>query len=463
MKIVILNGSPKGEPSVTMQYVKYIQKHYPQHEYSFHNISSRIKKIEKNDDLFNDIIADIESCDSIIWSTPVYTLFVPAQYMRFIELIHERNVAHAFKNKSTIVMTTSIHFYDHTAHRYMHAICDDLEMNYIGYFSAEMDDLRKNRGRETLRKFAKNYFESSENKIHHQKRYQPITQSNNAFDPAVVSNKIGANTKKIVLITDHKTHDTGIQAMIKRFSDAYTETIDIINLWDINTQGGCTGCIKCGYDNNCMYNDDFSSFYRSRILPADIIIYAMALTGRNISSKFKEFFDRRFFMNHVPELKDKQVGYLISGQMSQMPYLYDFCQGSVEWQQANCAGIVCDETCNSNEINTSIQKLAEQVITFSKNEYCQPQTFLGVGGSKIFRDDIWGKLRFVFQADYRYYKNNGAFDFPHKRLKSRLKNFGLMILTRIPGFRKEFYRRIKTEMYKPHKNIVENCDVKSSS
>ena len=45
MKIVILNGSPKGEPSVTMQYVKFIQKHYPDHEYLFHNISNRIKKI----------------------------------------------------------------------------------------------------------------------------------------------------------------------------------------------------------------------------------------------------------------------------------------------------------------------------------------------------------------------------------------------------------------------------------
>lgn len=446
-----------------MQYVKYVQKHYPQHEYLFHNISSRIKKIEMNDDLFNGIIADIESCDSIIWSTPVYTLFVPAQYMRFIELIHERNVARAFKNKTTIVMTTSIHFYDHTAHRYMHAVCDDLEMNYIGYFSAEMDDLRKSRGRETLLKFAKNYFESSEEKFHHQKRYQPVTQSEYAYEPVIVSKRMDARNKKIVLVTDHKPHDTNIQAMIKRFSDAYTESIDIVNLWELNIQGGCTGCIKCGYDNNCMYKDDFASFYHSRILPADIVIFAMALTGRNLSSKFKEYFDRRFFMNHVPDLKAKQVGYLISGRVSQMPYLHDFCQGSVEWQQANFAGMVCDETGNSHEIDTSIQKLAEQVIAFSTNDYCQPQTFLGVGGSKIFRDDIWGKLRHVFQADYRYYKKNGAFNFPHKRYKSRLTNFVVRLLTRIPGFRKEFYNRIKTEMYKPHKNIVENCEVRPSS
>ena len=463
MKIVILNGSPKGEPSVTMQYVKYIQKHYPDHEYLFHNISSRIKRIEKNDDLFNEIIADIESCDSIIWSTPVYTLFVPAQYMRFIELIHERNVAQAFKHKSAIVMTTSIHFYDHTAHRYMHAICDDLEMNYIGYFSAEMDDLRKSRGRETLLKFAKYYFESSGGKFHHQKRYQLVTPSDYAFEPAIVSKKMDARNKKIVLVTDHKPQDTGIQAMIKRFADVYTESIDIVNLWDLDIQGGCTGCIKCGYDNNCMYKDDFSSFYRSRILPADIVIFAMALKSRNISSKFKEYFDRRFFMNHVPDLKAKQVGYLISGPVSQMPYLHDFCQGSVEWQQANFAGMVCDETGNSKEIDTGIQRLAEQMIAFSTNDYCQPQTFLGVGGAKIFRDDIWGKLRHVFQADYRYYKKNGAFNFPHKRYKSRLTNFVVRLLTRIPAFRKAFYSRIKTEMYKPHKNIVEICEVRSSS
>jgi hypothetical protein len=146
-----------------------------------------------------------------------------------------------------------------------------------------------------------------------------------------------------------------------------------------------------------------------------------------------------------------------------MPYLDDFCQGSVEWQQANFAGMVCDETGISKEIDASIQKLAEQVITFSENAYCQPQTFLGVGGSKIFRDDIWGKLRHVFQADYRNYKKTGAFNFPHKRYKSRLTNSVVMLLTKIPGFRKEFYSRIKTEMYKPHKKIVENCDVRSSS
>jgi len=95
----------------------------------------------------------------------------------------------------------------------------------------------------------------------------------------------------------------------------------------------------------------------------------MELTGRNMPSKFKELFDRRFFMNHVPELKNKQTGFLISGPLSQMPYLYDFCQGSMEWQQANFAGLVGDESCSSNDINTSIGQLAEQILHFSNTAY----------------------------------------------------------------------------------------------
>ncbi len=150
MKIVILHGSPKGAESITNQYVKFIQKKNPQYEYVFHNVAKKIKQIEKKDTLFEKIIEDVDSSDAVIWSFPVYTFFVPAQYIRFIELINERNVTTSFDNKYTIAISTSIHFYDHTAHRYMNAVCDDLNMNYVGFFSAEMDHLLKSKERENL-------------------------------------------------------------------------------------------------------------------------------------------------------------------------------------------------------------------------------------------------------------------------------------------------------------------------
>jgi hypothetical protein len=55
---------------------------------------------------------------------------VHGNYKRFIELITERGVQDAFAGKYTATLSTSIHFYDHTAHNYMHAVCDDLNMKY---------------------------------------------------------------------------------------------------------------------------------------------------------------------------------------------------------------------------------------------------------------------------------------------------------------------------------------------
>ncbi len=454
MRFIILNGSPKGDTGVTIQYVKFIQKHYPHHDYVYYNISSRIKTIESNSKLFHNILSDIKSSDGIIWATPVYTLFVPAQYMKFIELIHERNEGHCFKGKYATVISTSIHFYDHTAHRYMNAVCDDLDMNYIDYFSAGMDDILNNTGRTRLRTFAENFLNSVKKKVKPQKRYKPVKENNFRFIPGDAIDKINGRDKKIIIVTDTKNHNSNIARMIKRFSESFSGSVDLLNLWDVTIKGGCTGCLKCGYDNSCMYKDSFSDFYRSKVLPADIVVFATELSHRNVSSKFKEFFDRRFFMNHAPDMRGKQIAFLVSGPTSQMPYMYDFFEGSIEWQNGNLSGIVRDDTGDSDDINRNIQHLAESAVIFSTAGYCRPQTFLGVGGAKIFRDDVWGKLRFVFHADYKYYKKNKLFDFPHNKYQSRVFNSIIRLLTKSPRFRHKFYEKIKTEQSKSHRKIM---------
>ena len=48
MNIAVINGSPKGEISVTVQYIKFIQKKFPQHDLKLFNVSHDILKIEKD-------------------------------------------------------------------------------------------------------------------------------------------------------------------------------------------------------------------------------------------------------------------------------------------------------------------------------------------------------------------------------------------------------------------------------
>jgi hypothetical protein len=77
------------------------------------------------------------------------------------------------------------------------------------------------------------------------------------------------------------------------------------------------------------------------------------------------------------------------------------------------------------------------------------------GGNKIFRDDIWGRLRFPFRVDYLAYKKFGAYDFPQKNYKNRVQNTTMLLLSKIPAFRKKVKKRMKEEMIKPLQKELE--------
>ncbi|MCK5075586.1 MAG: NAD(P)H-dependent oxidoreductase, partial [Calditrichia bacterium] len=310
MKISVLNGSPKGMTSVTLQYIHYIQKKYPQHELKIINISQRIHKIEKEPAVFQEILDDIQSSDGVIWAFPVYYMLVPSNYKRFIELISINKVADVFKNKYTAVLTTSIHFFDHTAHNYMNGICDDLNMKYAGSFSADMHDLRKEAERERLLLFADNFFSDIENKVVTAKSYMPLESRNFKYVPGKVNNKTEVGNKKVLIVSDSKEHQENLIGMIERFRTSFSKEIELINLHDIDIKGSCLGCIQCGYDNHCRYEgkDGYIDFYNTKIKTADILIYAGTITDRYLSSRWKLFFDRSFYNNHVPTLTGKQVG-----------------------------------------------------------------------------------------------------------------------------------------------------------
>lgn len=222
-------------------------------------------------------------------------------------------------------------------------------------------------------------------------------------------------------------------------------------VWDVSGSG---------YDNTCIYEgkDEFTNFFRETVKKAQIIVFAGAIRDRYLSSRWKMFFDRSFFNNHTPYLVDKQIGFLISGPLNQIPNLRQILEAYTEAQKANLAGIVTDELENSSGIDKLLDDLAYRLIAYGTMGYIKPSTFLGVGGHKIFRDEIYGRLRFPFQADHSHYTKTGAYDFPQKDLKTRLTSAFLILLTKIPAMRKEIYnKRIVEEMVKPLEKIVDKA------
>ena len=198
-------------------------------------------------------------------------------------------------------------------------------------------------------------------------------------------------------------------------------------------------------------------FFNSKVRTADAIVMCGAIKDRYLSSRWKLFFDRSFFNTHIPVLLGKQVGFVISGPLRQIPNLREILEAWAEGQQADPVGFVTDECEDPAELDSLLQRLAEQLVQFAAEGYKKPVTYLSVGGRKIFRDEIWGDLRFVFQADHRFYASHGVYDFPQKRYKMRAVVAIMMLLTKIPRFREEIRRRTKVEMVKPYQKVVERA------
>ena len=142
MNILVINGSPKGNYSITLQTVKYLEKLHPEHTFEVLQAGQRIKGLEKD---FSPAVHAMERADLLLFSYPVYTFIAPYQLHRFVELVKASGISLAGKYATQI--TTSKHFYDVTAHRYIQDNCGDLGLKYIRGLSADMEDLTKPQGR----------------------------------------------------------------------------------------------------------------------------------------------------------------------------------------------------------------------------------------------------------------------------------------------------------------------------
>ncbi len=456
MNITVLNGSPKGDLSVTIQYVKFIEKKLEGHNFNYVNISQRIGKIESDTALFNEIISGIDDSDLVIWSVPLYVCLVPSQYKRFIELIWERGVEEKFRGKYAAVITTSIHFFDNTAHNYMRGICEDLGMKFAGSFSPDMYDIMQEDGRAKLLAFAENVFNTAQKKGATTKAFFKPDYNMKKYISGAAGVSADSSGRRVLILSDRAYSGDNVAAMIDRMKICFSGEAELLSLSDIDIKGGCLGCCECGFDYRCVYTgkDEFIDFYNEKLKKADIIIFAGEIRDRYLSAKWKQMFDRGFFNTHTPTLKGKQFGLLLSGPLTAIPNLREILNAYFQWQGANLVDIVTDEY-SSPEIDSLIDNLAGNLVADAGKSYVAPPTFLGVGGMKIFRDDIWGRLRFVFQADHKYYEENGIYDFPQDDRKTIEINNNMIKLTSNPDMRENVRKMIKVEMVKPMEHVVE--------
>lgn len=453
MKIAVLNGSPKNKISVTMQYVAWLSKEFPQHDFTLHPIAAQIDAIEKDEARFNAIIDSVRESDAVLWAYPLYVFLVHADYKRFIELLSERKAGEAFQGKPAFQLSTSIHFFDHTANAYIRGICDDLGMRSLGVFSAEMRDLHKAEMRESLREFMCYVEEAVKNRLMPSPQYAKIKVGSDEIKMMPSKEMLPLYGKKAVVLVDGYAPDSNLGRMVDAFCRSFDVAPDLINLDDILIKTGCRGCLHCGYDNKCIYqdSDDVIALYE-RLRGYDIVVYALPIRDRYFSARWKRFVDRRFYRTHQPILENAQLAYLISGPLQQLPVLREIIDAGAELDGTGLIGIATDE---GETPEAGLEALCRAVSFRAGHVLRLPTTFLGVGGKKLFRDEMWGPLRSVFVADHKYYKQHGYYDFPQNDYKTRCFNFIFVPLLGISFIRRWWQNNMKENMIRSYRHLIE--------
>lgn len=461
MKILVLNGSPKGELSVTLQYIRYLEKVFSEHEFEIVPVAQKIRILERLAEQFDELMASVRRADLIVWATPVYYFLVPAQLKRFIELIFERETAEAFSAKQAAAITTSIHFFDHTAHNYLTGISEDLGMVYRGGHSAGMNDLKKEWGQRQIEHFAARVFDAAAAGKAASVSTIRIDSDRIDYRPGPGPASVSQGERRVLVLSDQGEGSENLNRMIKRVVNSFAEPVEVVNLADLDLRGYCQGCLQCGFDNQCLYEgrDGFTDFFKNTVMKADILFFAGSIRDRYLSARWKMFFDRSFFRGHVPSLTGKQLAWVISGPLRQLPNLRQVLEAYTEFQDASLTGMVSDEYSSSETIDELLDALISRSLEDDRAGTRLPVSFFGVGGKKLLRDAVYGELRFIFQADHRSYQRYSRYDFPQRRIGLRLLNSAAPLL-RLPSIRRRFVPRIRDGMVRPLKKVVDRIDEK---
>jgi len=442
MKVLVLNGSPKGEYSITLQTLLYLEKNFSEHKFQFLHVGRYIRAFEKD---FSPAADAIKDADLIIFSYPVYTFIAPSQLHRFIELLKASRID--LSGKFATQITTSKHFYDVTAHKYIQENCQDLNMKYIKGLSADMDDLLTENGQREAKEFFKYVCWSIEHDI-----YETIFSNTVPPKHLPVSTVTATQDKKrgdVVIVTDCAKDDKQLNNMIERFKAVLKYKSRIVNIIEYPLQGGCLGCFNCAATGKCVYKDGFDDFLRSNIQTADAIVYAFSIKDHSMGSIFKMYDDRQFCNGHRPVTMGIPIGYLISGNYYAEANLQMIIEGRSEVGGNFLAGVACDEI----NPDVEIDRLAERLDYAISNKYIQPKNFYGVGGMKIFRDLIW-LMRGMMKADHQFYKEHRLYDFPQKKKGTVLKMYLVGALISSPKLKAKIGNKMNEGMLAPYKKVL---------
>lgn len=446
MHILVLNASPKAKTSITLQNSLYLEKKFPMHSFSYIHIGCSKTLNEKN---LEKTATEIKNSDLILFSFPVYTFIAPSQLHYFIRLLKEHNLS--FDGKTATCITTSKHFYDTTAHKYLEENLLDLGFNYIEGLSLDMEDLLSKEGQMSLTSFFERTLWALENGVVEkpiEPKREPSLKENSgkeSTNSSVIKFTPKANYT-VSIVVDYSYNKEHLKEMVNTFVENFPYKTRIVDLSAFSFKGGCLGCLKCALEGKCIYNDNFNHLLEDEVLSSDGVIYAFSIIDHSMGPLYKTYDDRRFYNGHRTVSQFKPIGYIIDGNIAKEDNLRTILVARSDVGRNYLTGLASNET--------ALKNLARNMSYALEHKYTKPRTFYGVGGMKIFRDLIW-IMRGIMRDDHKFYKKYGFYDFPQKQRGKMLSLCLVGSLMRNKKLMQKGGAMMNEGMLAPYKKVIE--------
>ena len=445
MNILIINGSPAGDDSITLQTVRYLQKRFPGHEWRQLNVVKRLKALEKD---FSEASALLKEAELLLFSYPVYTFLAPAQLHSFISLMKASGTD--LRGKYATQLTTSKHFYDVTAHEYIRENCADLGLRYIRGLSADMEDLLSEKGQaEAGAFFARVLWAIGQgfDEALPRSAEAPFVPVPATLPPAEAGMH---STKQVVVVADMDPADTVLPAMVERFCRVCPSPVRVVNIREFAFAGGCLGCFRCAADGTCFYKDGFDKLLREEIQGADATVYAFTIRDHSMGCRFKYYDDRQFCNGHRTVTMGKPVGYLVDGPLSAEANLRMLLEARAQVGGNHLSRIAGNE----RDTDAEIDRLAAALDYDLRADFREPANFYGVGGMKIFRDLIF-TMQGLMREDHRFYRKHGFYrDFPQRHRGKIAAMYLVGAMMNSPKLAKKLGGNMTKGMLMPYENVL---------
>lgn len=385
----------------------------------------------------------------VLFCYPVYTFIAPYQLHRLIELIKADGID--LSGKAVSQITTSKHFYDVTAHRYIEENCFDLGMHVIRGLSADMEDLLCAQGRKQAEDFFRQLMFSCEHGQFLTPSAEAPQREKEVYQPRF-SKHAKNGGKDVVIVTNCAPDDENLKNMIADFRAAAPFQTRVVNVREFPFDGGCLGCFGCAITGKCVYRDGFDDFLRQTIQTADGFVYAFTISDHYTHSSFKCFDDRQFCNGHRTVTHGTPIAYIISGDYRYENNLRMIVEGRSEVGGNYLAGVATDEENTSQQL----KGLAESLAFAMEHRLSRPANFYGVGGMKIFRDLIY-LMQGLMKADHQFYKKHGIYDFPQKQKKRILQMKLVGALMAVPSIQKKAKGKMNEAILGPYEKVVQQA------